>query len=367
MIKDSQNNTMYVRDELTLKEILLGVREWWKYLISNWLIIILFGMIGCLLGFYYAYNKKVLYVATTTFVLEDTQGAGGSLGSLAGLASMAGVDVNAGGSIFQGDNIMELYKSRNIIISTLLGKSDNPNKKSYLIDQYIAFNDLKQKWAKRPDLLKIRFRMDGLRGKDSIMTPSRIRDSVLSEIYVDIVKNYLVVSKPDKKLSIINVVIKSPDEQFSKSFNDAIVTNVNDYYLHTKTKKSLENVRIMQQKADSVRSVMNGAIYRAVEVADATPNLNITRQVQRVAPAQKAQFSAETNKAILSSLVQNLEMSKLSLMKETPLLEIVDQPVFPLPKDRFGKLKWLIIGGFAFALVTIICIVFHRIFKRLMS
>jgi len=112
---------------------------------------------------------------------------------------------------------------------------------------------------------------------------------------------------------------------------------------------------------------MNGAIYSAVAVTDATPNLNPTRQVQRVAPAQRAQFSAETNKAILGSLMQNLEMSKMALMKETPLLEVIDQPVYPLSKYKFSLIKGILIGAFLTAFISIIILFVRRSYRKILK
>ncbi|RZL46388.1 MAG: lipopolysaccharide biosynthesis protein [Pedobacter sp.] len=364
---DSQQHINTESDEISLKELILKIQQWWGYLLSKWIIILAFGLIGGALGFFYATTKKPIYTATTTFVLEDEKLGGGGLGSLAGLASMAGVDVGGGGGIFQGDNILELYKSRKMLQQTLLTKINVNGKLQTLVERYIQFNELQKKWAEKPELLKLQFKADSLVQGNIYLKPNRLRDSLLTEIVADISKNYLLVAKPDKKLSIIKVDVKSEDELFAKSFNEAIVKNVNDFYLQTKTKKSLQNVQILQRKTDSVRAVMNGAIYTAVAVADATPNLNPTRQVQRVAPAQRAQFSAETNKAILSSLVQNLEMSKVTLMKETPLLEVIDQPIYPIHKERFGRIKGIISGIVIFTIALIFFLTLSKAFKSIMK
>lgn len=367
MTTESQQHNNTDNDEISLKELILKIQEWWKYLLSKWIIILAFGLLGGALGFWYASTKKPIYTATTTFVLEDEK-SGAGLGGLAGLASMAGVDLgNGGGGIFQGDNIFELYKSRKMVVQTLLSGVEIDGKSQLLIDRYIDFNELRESWSKRPDLTNLKFNVDSTQDGAPALKSNRSRDSVLTSIVGDITKNYLLVAKPDKKLSIIKVDVKANDEMFAKLYNEALVKNVNDFYVQTKTKKSLQNIQILEQKRDSVRHVMNGAIYSAVAVADATPNLNPTRQVQRVAPAQRAQFSAETNKAILGSLVQNLEMSKLALMKETPLLEVIDQPVYPLKKEGFGKIKGIVMGGIIAGFIICLCLILKRLFKIIMN
>lgn len=352
MTIESQGNLNIKNNEISLRDLIFKIQEWWRYLMSKWLIILMFGLLGGALGFYYAYKTPTVYTATTTFVLEDEKAGGSGLGSLAGLASMAGVDVGGGSSMFQGDNLIELYKSRKMLVQTLLTEIAINGKKQSLVDRYIDFNSLKKNWLQKPALNNLQFINDSLADGRSLLKRNRSRDSILIEIAGDISKNYLFVGKADKKIDIIRVDIKAQDEIFAKAFNDALVKNVNDFYLQTSIKKSLQNVKIMQQKTDSVRAVMNGAIYASVAVADATPNLNLTRLTQRAAPAQRAQFSAETNKAILSSLVQNLEMSKLTLMKETPLLEVLDYPVYPLEKRSLSRMYGIVVGGFLLVFIS---------------
>ena len=189
-----------------------------------------------------------------------------------------------------------------------------------------------------------------------------LQDSVLGEVVKKINKESLSVVKPDKKLSIIKVAFISKDEQFAKAFTDQVVMTVNDFFVQTKTKKAIENVKILQRQADSVKSVMNGAIFSSASTIDATPNLNPTRQVLR-APIQRSQFNAEANKAILTELVKNLELSKISLRKETPLIQVIDKPIFPLD---FVKPEWetSIPVGALLGIVLIVLILTIQYFKK---
>lgn len=346
-------------DEITLKDLFLKARSYYFFLLSKWILILIVGILGGVFGVVYAFLKKPIYVASTTFVLEDgVSGSSNGLGSLGGLASMVGIDVGRGGGIFQGDNILELYKSRNIIQKTLLTKITHNGKSQFLADRYIDINNLRNSWDEDPRLAGLKF--------NSVPQLGRLQDSVLGTIVDDIKKEYLSVGKPDKKLSIISAEVRSTDEFFAMAFNKEIVKNVNNFYIQTKTKKSLENVNILQQKVDSVRAVMNSALYSAAAIVDATPNLNPTRQLQRVAPVQRSQFSAETNKAILGELVKNLELSKMSLRKETPLIQVLDEPIFPLNKVKPGKAKWLIMGGVISGFLTIAFLVLGKILKNLL-
>lgn len=351
-----------MNDETSLKDIILKFKDWTLYLFAKWYFIALFGIIGGLTGYYIAKSKPPIFTASSTFVLEGNEQGG--LSQYAGIASMMGINLGGmGGGIFQGDNLLELYRSRLMIESTLLTKSSTDSS-LILLDYYILMNDLKKRWEKvNPGLLSIDFH-EGINTTDIV---KRSRDSILSEIVNDINKNYLLVGKPDKKLSIVRVDVKSKDEKFSKEFNEALVKRVNDFFIQTKIKKSSDNVEILQAKVDSVRSVMNGAIYSAAKAIDNTPNLNPTKQEQRIVPTQRSQFSAETNKTILAQLVQNLELAKMSLLQEVPLIQVIDSPIYPIKKEVFGKLKGLIFGVVLGAAITVFFLILIRMYKNIMN
>ncbi|WP_233138245.1 Wzz/FepE/Etk N-terminal domain-containing protein [Mucilaginibacter sp. MD40] len=145
--------TTDTKNEITLKELIFKVKDWWEYLCSKWIRILIFSVIGAVLGFTYALFQKPLYTATTTFVLEAGE-SGGRLSQYAGLASMVGVDLGGqDGGIFQGDNIIELYKSRKMLEKTLLTSVVINNKRQTLMQYYIEFNKLKKTGQKSHNYL----------------------------------------------------------------------------------------------------------------------------------------------------------------------------------------------------------------------
>lgn len=350
-------------DEVSVKELILNLRDWVGYLWSKWRVLLIAGIVGGGLGLWYSFSKAPVYTATTTFVLESGEQQGG-IGRLAGMAALAGFDLGGGaGGLFQGDNILELYKSRKMLVQTLLSNV-HPNSDELLIERFIIYNGLEESWQDRPDLQGLDFRRE-----PTTLDPNsrRLRDSVVTSFVKEIRDNVLSVDKPDRKLSIIQVDVTSPDEVFSKSFNETLVKRVNEFYIQTKTKKSTDNIAILEKKVDSVRTVMEGAIYSVARISDATPNLNPTRQVQRIGPTQEAQFSAEANKAMLSQLLQNLELTKLNQMQEQPLIQLVDEPVYPLKVERLGKLKGIILGGFLFGFLAVLWLIAVKYYRDIME
>jgi hypothetical protein len=349
-------------DEVSLRDLLFKLNEWVRFLRSKWLIILSAAILGGVIGVTYALLKKPLYQSELSFALEDDK-AGGGLGAAAGLASQLGFDLGGGGggSVFAGDNLLELMKSRSMVEKTLLSPIVINGKSETLADLYISFKKIHKKWEDEPKLKNINFAVGANRSNFTLQ-----QDSVLNVFYKELIKENVSVDKTDKKLSIIYVKVISENENFSKYFSEMLVKTVSDFYINTKTKKSVQNVNILQRQTDSVRYELNKAIGGVASSVDVNPNPNPMLQILRV-PSQRRQVDVQANTAILSQLVANLELSKVSLRKETPLIQVIDKPIFPLEKIKLGRLKAFIITGMVSAFLTILVLIISRFLKNIIE
>lgn len=345
--------------EISLKEVLVKISLLYKYVKSKWLVILIASLFGGAAGLAYSIFNKPQYTAVCTFVLEDAKGGG--LGQYAGLASLAGINIGSGGGggIFEGDNILELYKSREMIEKTLLSTCDFNGKKQLLIDRYINVYNLRNEWNNDKKIGNVNFNGNS----DNF---NRVQDSIITILADDFNKKCLDVTKPDKKLSIIRVEFVSKDELFSKYFTEKLVQTVNDFYVLTKTKKQYQDVKILQRQADSVRTVLNSSISGVALAIDAAPNANPQMTTLRVS-SQKKQIDVQANSAIYGEVVKNLEISKISLRQETPLIQIIDKPVLPLNVKYVRKLMGIAIGFVSMGFVAVIIIVLRRFLAAVMK
>jgi uncharacterized protein involved in exopolysaccharide biosynthesis len=60
-------------------------------------------------------------------------------------------------------------------------------------------------------------------------------------------------------------------------------------------------------------------------------------------------------------------MSKVSLRKETPLVQLIDRPILPLQKEKLGRIKSFVLGGFLAGFLTVLYLVFGRLYKNLVA
>jgi uncharacterized protein involved in exopolysaccharide biosynthesis len=359
---DQNNSEQFDNDEISLKELVLKIKEWYQFLLTKWRLIILAGIIGGLIGFTYAYFQKPTYKAVLTFAMEEEKSGGGGLGGALGLASQFGIDLgSSGGGAFSGANLIELMKSRKLVEKTLLSPIEVDGKAQSLVEYYLAFNEIKKDWDEKPLLKNVSFPIDADRTKFTLQ-----QDSILKNLAAGLIKTDLVISQKDKKVSILSIEMNSTNEQFAKVFCETIAKETSEYYVEIKSKKSKMNVDILQHQADSIRAELNSAITGVAAAADNVFNLNSAMNVRRT-PSARRQVDVQANTAILTQLVGNLELAKVTLRKETPLLQIIDRPSFPLEKEKVGKLKSLVLGGFLAGFLTVLYLVFSSLYKKLVA
>ncbi|MDB5016985.1 MAG: hypothetical protein JWQ84_1817 [Mucilaginibacter sp.] len=345
-------------DEITIRELIVKFKSALRYLKSKKLILLWFTVFGLVAGVVYSLLESPVYKAVSTFVLQES-GHGGGLslsGGYSSLASLAGIDIGGGSEkgLFQGDNILELYKSRLMIEKTLLTPVEIDEKKQLLINRYLQSGNMFDAWWKKDNKKNLNFGSDPKKF-------SRVQDSVIRDVIKYFNKNILTVTKPDKKLSVINVEIKYKDEIFAQLFNQTLVQNVNDFYVQTQTRKTSQSVRVLQHQADSVRDILNKSLGKVAASTDANPNPNPILKSLAL-PAQKKQIDVQANAAIYSEIVKNLEVSKISLRQETPLIQLIDEPILPLEVDRIGKILGALIGLISGFFLGVLYVTFSRLY-----
>jgi len=360
-----ENQETIQSDEISLKELIEKLGEWWRFLLSKWVVIGIVSLLGASIGLFYAFYTKPVYKAVVTFALEDDKQGGGGLSGALGLASSLGFDLgSSAGGAFSGANLMELMKSRKMVEKALLNPIKVDNESISMADRLLEILDKrKQLEEKKIWTGKSLFPLGADRTNFSLQ-----QDSILSILYQVVAgeKGILSVAQKDKKISIISVEVNTVDEIFSKTFAESIVNEVSEFYVETKSRKAKNNVAILQKQTDSVRNELNEAITGVAVVSDNTFNLNPALNVNRV-PSTKRQIDVQANTAILTQLVTNLELAKVTLLKETPLIQLIDKPILPLKKEKPGKLKSLVLGGLLGLFLAVVLLILKRGYQQLMS
>lgn len=355
-IQENNNNTT-VSEDRTTRQLLLKMQDWIKFILSKWLVISLVTIAGMVVAVCINLRSKTVYTAECTFTLDESNSEGVP-SPVSGL-TLLGLGGNASGGLFQGKNLMWLYSSREMLKQSLLFPVDSTKSKRLFIDWFFEFDKQGQKvLAASPN---VKFPPYGERGE-----LSREQNSLLSFAINKIKAQYLTVGETKNTDNFISVAIKSTDELFAKEFSDILVKTVNNYYINKKTEKLRNEILILQRKTDNYQGEMNSYMYQTADAADATPYPNPNQQVLQV-PAQKKSVGVKVNSELYIEMVKSLEANKITLAKETPLIQVIEEPVLPLPSSRMQVYFAAIYGGFLFFFLTVTVLGVIRAYKNIMG
>jgi uncharacterized protein involved in exopolysaccharide biosynthesis len=111
-----------------------------------------------------------------------------------------------------------------------------------------------------------------------------------------------------------------------------------------------------------LNNAINGVAAEADNIYNLNPTLNTKTTLSKI-----KQIDVQANTAILTQLVSQLEIGKIGLRKETPLIQLIDRPILPLEKDKLGKLKSLVLGGFLAGFFSVIYLILGQLFRRILN
>lgn len=317
--------------EINFITIIITLIKYKTIAFSKWRQIIGVAVCAGLLGIVYAWLGKKEYVAELTLALEDKSSAG----MYSSIASQFGVDLGKGdGGVFKGDNIIELFKSKSMLENALLTSYNFDGNEQLLIERYLLANNMET------DIQLTNFN----KPKNTF---SRAEDSLIQVITDAIIKNKLEWGKVEKNLSIVRFSFKSKDELFAKVFLENLTHEVSEFYVATKTKKQKLNLQALSNRIDSVKMELDKEMNAAANNQD--QNLNASVAKVRV-PFLKRQMNIQLLTTLYGELTKNSELSKMSLAKEEPLLQIIDKPTLPLKFEKksrlFSGILFSLVGGF---------------------
>jgi uncharacterized protein involved in exopolysaccharide biosynthesis len=337
-------------DEIQLKDILIKLSEYKTYLLKKKFTIVLISFFCLVLGIVIGIGLETKYNAELTFVVEG-ENKGSSLGAMSGLASQFGFDVGGGSSAtFSQNNILELLKSRGVVEVTLMQHAKIDGKEDLLIEHYLEINKIKDAWKENEDLTPVSF--------NGSLTYEN--DSVSGGVWRSIIKGKLVVQLQSDDANIINLSYTSINEGFAKEFVEALIEQMSKMYIVHQTAQANNTLDFLQNRADSVFGELEIAELEFAKVKDI--NQRIVKASGRLKELQLMRRVEVLNTMYLE-IVKNLELSKITLLNQTPIINIIDKPILPLVKEKNSRSLLAFLGAFFGGFLAVTFFIFRKLFK----
>ena len=284
--------------------------------------------IGSMVGLSGVWLRPSKYQAELMLAVEEGESSGWQ-----NLLAQFGLDVgglNPGG-IFEGESLVKLFKTRYMVERTLLEPMVVQGDSVLMVNYLYPYT----KWGKRGSHTEMTWTADR-----TDFTP--LQDSLLLEVAQYVTKEVLDVYKPDKKLSLVYVNTIHENKYFAQAFTEAIVANTTSFFLESITAKARVNLEVLQNQRDSAGVALKAAIQRNANAQDNAVNSIFQRaQVDKYASF----VDLEIANALFIEITKNLTLAEIGLRKQTPLIQVVEHPAFPLKKTGLFWWEWMLLGA----------------------
>ncbi len=353
----SNSNKEYVQsDEITLKELILKIQDFFWELVKYWYIIF---VVILLLGAYLIYDAKtfpITYPADLTFMLNDDGGGG----SQSGLSLIMGSLGLAGGKSENSESlekIMQLFKTRTVIYSGLMEKAKVGEKEDFLANH--IFDDYGFKWmideyehyVWSEQLSK--YGNDFKFKHDTIDAFNEDEQVVLYILYDYVVGNAgrgikpMMTSSLNEDSGIMSLRVNGASENLTIAMLEILYEKLSNFFIDKAIEKQKKTFDILESKNDSIRKELASAEYALADFKDTHHKLiTLKGGLKKTSIERKVRIL----EIMYAESVKNLEISDFALKRRKPYVQVIDKPMRPVP-PRGKSLRMAIIYAILFGSV----------------
>ena len=345
-------------DEITLKELILKIQEFWYELWRNWLLI---GLITLpFLGYflYKTFTHVPEYEAEVRFVVEGQGGSGG----LAGFGSILG----SRGIRRQGNTnpykILEVAKSKRIIGEVLFTKSISND--DYIANNIIDLYELAEKWSENnPEMEGLRFNQTDLEGFSE-----NERKAFLSLFGKTVGskenrENALLKIGLDDDTGIFSINGASEDETLTLDIVNNLFEKVKYFFEEQVLEDQIKSRDILKFKADSINTLIESKLITRARFEDSSRGL-ISRETEITSDKLFAEIQGLTS--AWAEIQKSLEIADYELQNTKPLFLVIDQPYSPIKPTQESLIMNIMLGIFLGGFIGTGFIISRKIYRDAM-
>ncbi|MEC9209325.1 MAG: hypothetical protein VX762_02740, partial [Bacteroidota bacterium] len=145
---------------------------------------------------------------------------------------------------------------------------------------------------------------------------------------------------------------------------ERLISEMSKMYVLHKTAQANSTLDFLQNRADSVFAELEIAEQEFAKVKDI--NQRIVKASGRLKELQLMRRVEVLNTMYLE-IIKNLELSKITLLNNTPIINIIDKPILPLAENRVPKILAGLFGGFLGGFLSVCYFIFRKLFKEALA
>jgi uncharacterized protein involved in exopolysaccharide biosynthesis len=320
--------------EMTLRDLLLKIRDFYLDLRQNWKIVLLCTAFSTASFLVNAFLTPPQFPAQLTFMVREDSKSG--IGGVASLLGQFGFGGSASGE-YNLDKITELAKSRHILQAALFDSATLDGKSDYLANHVIEIYNFREKWRKDTLLRDFRFT------RSEVEQFNRRENKALKSLHQYMIgeKNAFVAAGYSKQTSILNITVSARHEALSIALAEALYRHLSQFYIEQSTAQSRQTVRNLESRRDSIRALLTASERSLARTEDRT--LGLLLKEDKV-PQKRLGTDVQILNLMYAEAIKNLETASFLLKNTTPVFMEIDKPLGPIKPVGASKKIALALG-----------------------
>lgn len=350
------NKSTNDNDSVSLKEMILKIREFYQEIIRNWKLI---GLICIPFVAYFLYNALTTppkFNGKLTFMVNEDHGT-----PIGGAASILSQFVGGKAGSFNLDKILELSKSRNIIRRMLLDSITVNGKTDICGNHLIEIYEYEKKW-KGTSMAGFRFT------HSNYLEFNTLESTIASSLHRRVLGNDkeppLFFRSVDNDTGIMTLRAVTRAQDLTIAMLNSIFENLSQFYVDKTIEKQKSTFDLIRAKADSLEIALNKAEFNLAKFKDSNRKL-----WSNTAAVDESRLNRELQilTILYGEAVKNMEVADFSLKNKTPFIQVIDRPLPPIYGDREAPHIALIIGLITGGILAVAFVVARKIYFDIMK
>lgn len=318
---------------------------------KRWYMHIILSLVVTAILLKIAIGTKAEYTVQATFL--PAQSAESALSPISMILGSAGGD--GGGS----DYFIPLMQSKTIS-EQVAEDSIMWNGKKRLLADVIIENEPPQSFITKMSSQFVRWIIKTLSPPPPGSGEANPRQNVIDGAYIARLKTTVEASAEVETQGLIFLKYTDTNPSLSKIIVYRYIDVITNYYKKQKTEKSRINYEFYVHRTDSVKAVIDANLRKGAKIEDEE---KFKIFVQDAIPSKQIEGQAELLKQIYGELITMREAALNDLMKDTPVVQVLDKPEPPFDVSRPNYIL-NIVGGLMLGFILSVIISIWKLLKE---
>ncbi len=350
-------------DEITLKELILKIKEFFFEIVKFWKLLILLAVLFAGFMGYRAYTSEVLYSAKLTYMVNKNEGGG--LGAIGGILGQFGFNNQTGSN---KDRIVILSKSRRVIEKVMFEKVAINDRNDYIANHLITHLDTIDKWYRDKFIGKEKHPLNEFKFNNDFNYDNDTVRMAINTIYRTIVggekSKGCMSTGYDKDSGILYINTTLGQQKLAAAITNTTFDKLRDFYVKKTIEAQKTTYDVVKFKTDSIEALLKIKENSLANVVDKTHFSQTSKVRLRQSRLKRDVMKLST---MYGESLKNLELADFSLKTNTPFVQVIDRPLLPLSGNKPSLIKSLIIGMFLGIFLGAFFVIARNIYRETME